>query len=637
MLSKKHFLLTDVLPYEIPLIYSNKQLYQYIGKSKEWDKINIDYTLFEETEPYNFLISKNDNSSRMISLIHPISQLYMLKFIEWFDSELIDYCKMHSIFSIRYPDRINSKTKITINKLKKEIQFLLDEDTEVINNDEEEYIDSYFSKTKYVKITDFYRSKLLRKYESKYKVLLKMDIQNCFYNIYTHSIDWAYLGEKSLAKDYKHIKNRFSSLLDRVMQCSNYGETNGIVVGPEFSRCVAEIVLTRIDNEVYRRLSTKKIVYKNDYDIARFMDDIFVFCNESKVAEEIKKTYQEVCLEYRLSINESKITLENRPFLRNHLWVPKVKGILKHYLTALKGIEAMTKPTFNIINLNIIEDIRAVLVEYEEQKHSIVSYILTYFERKIRKLNNIINKIGNQEVITNLLCKLIDLIHYILIFSVTSPNVIKYAKLCIHFNQHAQKFNYTEVSNLLFKKALELLKYHQSRNIELLNLIIAMKNYSKDIPEGTLLNFLERSKDYLTLSSILFYIDSDSRRYKYKRVKKVINDSVQNVVNDLNNRYFPGGLKNSKNTQKLISDKNFYIIHDFYSNPLITHQVKTEIKKIKDQINSCITDFKGEIFKIFVDYIKNFDKPFMNWRVSLNDLTKNIIEKTSGIDSRVSG
>ena len=107
--------------------------------------------------------------------------------------------------------------------------------------------------------------------------MMKMDILNCFNNIYTHSVDWAYLGSKEIAKANINNSERFSYIIDELMQYMNYRETNGILIGPEFSRLFAEIILTRIDNLIYSDLKKMGINYKKEYEIARFLDDIFIF------------------------------------------------------------------------------------------------------------------------------------------------------------------------------------------------------------------------------------------------------------------------------------------------------------------------------------------------------------------------
>ena len=74
----------------------------------------------------------------------------------------------------------------------------------------------------------------MKNFEAKYKYLRKIDVSKCFYNIYTHSIEWAFLGDKEEAKNTLNKGIKIGAVLDKVMQYCNYAETNGIVVGPEF-------------------------------------------------------------------------------------------------------------------------------------------------------------------------------------------------------------------------------------------------------------------------------------------------------------------------------------------------------------------------------------------------------------------
>lgn len=104
--SAKNFLMVDVLPYEIPLLYSNKKLVEHIFNTINWDKFELE--LNDHTVPYQFYIWKSENSKRKLDLIHPFSQIQMLKFIEVYDQELIDFCNIYSVFSIRYPSSVNS-------------------------------------------------------------------------------------------------------------------------------------------------------------------------------------------------------------------------------------------------------------------------------------------------------------------------------------------------------------------------------------------------------------------------------------------------------------------------------------------------------------------------------------------------
>ena len=70
------------------------------------------------------------------------------------------------------------------------------------------------------------------------------------------------------------------------MKSSFNGNTHGIVIGPEFSRIFAEILLQSIDVKVKNKLLSYKssnyihgIVEGVHYTIKRYVDDYFLFYN----------------------------------------------------------------------------------------------------------------------------------------------------------------------------------------------------------------------------------------------------------------------------------------------------------------------------------------------------------------------
>jgi hypothetical protein len=632
MITPKIFILTDVLPYELPLIFSNRELYLKVKDDPRWENIKLRSKDLDWSEPYNFYIAKNDDSHRLISLPHPLSQLQMQKFIDVYGDELIEFFKLHSIFSVRYPSGVNNIYKKNINNIEKEIKYMLDEEFEVENNEYEEYVDSYFEKKKYTRITDFYKSFFFKRLETQYSYLLKLDIQNCFYNIYTHSIDWAYLGDKNLAKNFIKKKERFSSYLDKIMQSSNSNETNGILVGPEFSRCVAEIVLTRIDKLVYQDLLDKNIKYKSDFEIVRFMDDIFIFCNEVKVADLVRKKYQEHCFEYKLSINESKVSLEKRPFLRSQLWVSPIKKITNNFLSELGINQESHIKNVSRISHNLINEVRSVMVQFESQKHSIISYIFRFFENNISSIINKFKGLDDENQKTNYMCNIIDLLHYLLVFSITTDNVIKYVKLNIKILLYARDAKDLKVIDIIYKKAFDLLKHNKFKNIELLNIFIMLSFIPKDLPERLILEYIEKGTDYFSLSAISYYLSFENRRFRYRKTIMKINEIVYRISEGLQEAF---SVSSKENVFYLLQRKNFYLIHDFYSNPIISKETKKSIEKIKDGINS-FTWSENTLKDLFIQYIKDFDTPFMQWNSDEEKIIQYVIKKTNKIDSRLS-
>ena len=72
------------------------------------------------------------------------------------------------------------------------------------------------------------------------------------------------------------------------MQQINYNETNGIIIGPEFSRIFAELILQSVDRIVEQKLVSKhNLKHKVDYEIFRYVDDYFIFFNEDSTKDKM--------------------------------------------------------------------------------------------------------------------------------------------------------------------------------------------------------------------------------------------------------------------------------------------------------------------------------------------------------------
>jgi len=92
---------------------------------------------------------------------------------------------------------------------------------------------------------------------------------------------WQKIHQRILNKD----KETFGYKFDKLLMDLNYNETNGIVIGPEFSRIFAEIILQRIDLHVLRRTEEQGLKHKTDYEVFRYVDDYFLFCNDEHVKD----------------------------------------------------------------------------------------------------------------------------------------------------------------------------------------------------------------------------------------------------------------------------------------------------------------------------------------------------------------
>ena len=99
------------------------------------------------------------------------------------------------------------------------------------------------------------------------------------------------------------------------MQKMNYNETNGIVIGPEFSRLFAEVILQYIDKCVENDLHEKGYKWNVDYECYRYVDDHFFFYNNKEVLEAARQSYAYHLNEYKMTISNEKTENIDRPFI----------------------------------------------------------------------------------------------------------------------------------------------------------------------------------------------------------------------------------------------------------------------------------------------------------------------------------
>ncbi len=354
---KERVLLSDVLPYELPIIMSNRMLYRFCVKNKirydqctkelywykKMDKPSFEVlkllfgaafdtrnnqpipTIFDEkakltdysTIPFIFHTRHKQSEFRALYIVHPALQIGVCDFYNQYKSLIIHYCNRSS-FSMRYPHKVASffyyKDKlhhILLGKKKDQIELFFNE---------YENLKTYFSYKKYTQIYRFFDDYRFQKAEKRFSHLFRFDIQKCFDSIYTHTIAWATQGGKEVyKKDFQgRDTDSFGGKFDMLMQRLNYNETNGIVIGPEFSRIFAEIILQHIDRSVEIALLSSidnAIVIGRDYQLYRYVDDYFLFYNEESVKDRIFELFHRNLEEYKLRVSREKCVHYERPFL----------------------------------------------------------------------------------------------------------------------------------------------------------------------------------------------------------------------------------------------------------------------------------------------------------------------------------
>lgn len=313
--NKYRVLLTEVLPYELPIMLDNEAFYQNMldDETRKVFEKTFEGILRSQhwSIPFDYSIRRmGGEKSRRLSLIHPLTQLGSVVLYEKYDDYMLNLCS-RSPFSIRYIDK---KAKCIFPAEDDHQEETDDNRIELTANEIDPKYRSYFSYKKYDLMYKFFDSGDNLRLEQKYSQLMKLDISGCFYHIYTHSIAWAIKG-KEFAKEHsgKDVQT-FEKDFDSLMQHVNYNETNGIVVGPEMSRIFAEVILQKVDIDVLERLKEQGLTLGKDYEVRRYVDDSYVYANSKDTLDKIRQTFSDELSKFKLDINMNKLEYASRPF-----------------------------------------------------------------------------------------------------------------------------------------------------------------------------------------------------------------------------------------------------------------------------------------------------------------------------------
>jgi hypothetical protein len=319
-LDKHRTLLTEVLPYETPLWFTNEFFYNFCKNfGIEKSKIPVflknyltlkgeNITRYKARIPINYRIKKDTMGERELSIMHPSIQLDAVEFYEKYKDIIIYHCNQEET-SLRKPVKIAGRFRTSQPRDNQEAIGVEENDTE------REYSSSYFVYYKMGFIYKFYESYEFHRLEKRYPFLIKLDIARCFNHIYTHSLAWAIKSKDFVKENLKPTHASFAGEFDKLMQSANYDETNGILIGPEVSRIFAEIIFQRIDRDTISCLQKDGIILKKHYDLRRYVDDYFFFYKNKMLKKKILESINKSLESYRLYINENKSEFFERPFI----------------------------------------------------------------------------------------------------------------------------------------------------------------------------------------------------------------------------------------------------------------------------------------------------------------------------------
>ena len=390
-------LLTDTIPFELPLFYTNANfaILAHLDRAgSNAHQLHSRYLLTKSsdqpTKPYPFKILRDARSHRRLQLAHPRSQHLMSQFYAQHELFICNACG-RSDYSLRYPSRVATRY-VDPKYASQAVQSgssQADEDP-VGFRDQSKWASTYFSYRNYNLSYKFFESEEFLQLEKRFSLLRKLDVSRCFDSIYTHSIEWSMRG-KSFSKRHLPNKSRttFESSFDTVIRHANWNETHGIIVGPEFSRVFAEVLMQSAD----RSIKSKIAALRPDVEIRRYVDDYFVFSSDTAMLDRVEDCIKEALSELNLHLNEGKTSTIARPFTSKLSAARrKVSAVLDEFSEVAEplffGVE--THPTPRMIEnarKGAIATLRRIAVELEISYSQFASFSLTILNRHVADIS----------------------------------------------------------------------------------------------------------------------------------------------------------------------------------------------------------------------------------------------------------
>lgn len=655
---QERVLLSDILPYEIPITFSNRHFYDFITKNKvkiDGEKIsapkanateqeiikllfgirkeksfNLGKINFEKENrdsiPFGYKIAHKINDYRELCIIHPKNQLCMIDFYNQYKDLILYYCNI-SPYSIRKPYRV---AKYTYHNDKLHFEKLADTTDEIIEVNDKEYenLKTYFVYKKYSNIHKFYESYQYHRCEKKYNKLFKFDISKCFDSIYTHSISWALL-EKDVVKKYlAESKNLFGSQFDTLMQKLNYNETNGIIIGPEFSRIFAEIILQQIDESVKKELDKDEIYFKKNYEIFRYVDDFFVFYNEEETKEKILSLYRLKLKEFKLYLNDQKTLNYEKPIITEiTIAKQKISDLINKYLcynlTDIEIVEAIgeepkkkKRGEIYIDSNKLITKFKTIIFESKTEYKDVLNYTLSLIERKLKTISkNYFKIIAEKQKEKQYIQALLEILDFVFFLYSVSPRVNTTIKLSRILRVITEVLNLKSQFNLDFKHLVlkkiydniyltlqknKSIKYTQ---VETLYLLIALSELGKEywLSQDILVTYLSLTKNeksgkyecesklnYFAIVVTLFYMKN---KVRYNKLREFIEEQIELKFKEVDYDF------------RIKTGELSFLLFDTISCPYITIETKRKVLNLYKITSNAVQD----------DIIKSRKNWFTNW------------------------
>ncbi|KMZ55702.1 RNA-directed DNA polymerase [Dorea sp. D27] len=652
------YILSDLLPVELPELYTHKYFYEYlIQHNKEVQKIIEKMTankndiasskkMFEApgwiSMPLKYTIAKNLEADRELNIIQPIAILELFLFVTIYQKEILNYMEKNSAFSLRYHRKNND---LYYKQRTKSLTKYFDETSKTVGKSVLQQTGVYFDIGPFQSISSFTKSDLWFALNRKYQYFARTDFKSCFDSVYTHTFKWLIGKDVNDTKDFTNV-NIFTTI-DRILQNINARTSNGIIIGPEFSRMIAEILLEGIDTTVMNSLYVEGYKKDVEYVVLRYVDDIFIFGESEMLIDIILKRYEEVARKYMLSLNEAKLTKEKIPFVldvwlkETSLFVTQTSNVLfytederKLYIDKKKQelqenashensedtvVPHMFKArVFRGLKPTLMTKFNELICYYPKKTKTIVSYTFGMVINKIERSRNK-SRIFRQNVSPNTIYSFLDYIFYVYSFYTDFMNTQRLLSVISYINDETEFLDSTDVFQKLISKYAVV--FEKSNINDVVNLILLCSEKGIEIPyrqECKIEEKIKKEDNPILFATYLIYAKYDSIYFEkiLNEIEKILELKLDAILKKDN----------------ILTYREFWWIIIFNKCPFIKGALQNKFDiLIANRFSLTVTDSSNAVnicTHLLGDFFLNSSKQFFEWDISRRSFLKEITFKT---------
>jgi hypothetical protein len=387
------------IPETVDALFSSSEYADFVQKNDSL--LNIDLKKIT-LELFSFKLTRNNNSPRLLGIIHPYA-----------------YVNLARTITTSWPDLM----KIVINNKKDKSFKPMSIIKPTLSSTNGRIVNLYSDPYSYeMKDRDNFKNEIkLINSKLNATILVKADISNCYHSIYIHSVSWTAKGR--IAAFTERAEKYWNNKLEKALMFCQSSESIGLPIGPDTSAVIAEYILSAVDREL------KKFSY------IRYIDDYRCYCSSVEEAEEFIISLSNALEKNRLYLNTKKTEILKLPQATNSSWV-----------TSLRILNLSLPKTIDDKNVSVVENFLNLTVDLSKNypQESPLKYALKILvDRHFTDANSYLN-----------ICK------YVLHLTILHPYILESSEKFINIGYKNFSKSKTELDILVENFIVELVKIH---------------------------------------------------------------------------------------------------------------------------------------------------------------------------------